>query len=174
MEKEWFLFFDGIFLRNRQPHPFLYRRRHLLYRLISQFRFHLLFLHRLLIHLYPATGTPPAINSRTVLPPPRTVSYRQPTDYTNFPHSISNRLPKCPINALQLGVCAKLLGGVVDVEIGKTSCCPLISGLVDLDAAVCLCTAVKAKVLGLNLNIPVDLSLILNGCNKKLVEGFTC
>ncbi|KGN50234.1 pEARLI1-like lipid transfer protein 1 [Cucumis sativus] len=81
---------------------------------------------------------------------------------------------KCPINALQLGVCAKLLGGVVDVEIGKTSCCPLISGLVDLDAAVCLCTAVKAKVLGLNLNIPVDLSLILNGCNKKLVEGFTC
>ncbi|KAA0039700.1 lipid transfer protein EARLI 1-like [Cucumis melo var. makuwa] len=81
---------------------------------------------------------------------------------------------KCPIDTLKLGVCAKLLGGVVDIEIGKTSCCPLISKLVDLDAAVCLCTALKANVLGLRLNIPVDLSLILNGCNKKIAKGFKC
>ncbi|KAL0542130.1 hypothetical protein IC582_022221 [Cucumis melo] len=81
---------------------------------------------------------------------------------------------KCPIDTLKLGVCAKLLGGVVGVEIGKTSCCPLIQGIADLDAAVCLCTALKANVLGVRLNIPVDLSLILNGCNKKIVEGFKC
>ncbi|KAA0039699.1 pEARLI1-like lipid transfer protein 1 [Cucumis melo var. makuwa] len=81
---------------------------------------------------------------------------------------------KCPIDTLKLGVCAKLLGGVVDVEIGKTSCCPLISKLVDLDAAVCLCTALKANVLGVRLNIPLDLSLILNGCNRQIAKGFKC
>ncbi|XP_038876023.1 pEARLI1-like lipid transfer protein 1 [Benincasa hispida] len=81
---------------------------------------------------------------------------------------------KCPIDALKLGVCAKLLGGVVDVQIGKTSCCPLIQGLADLDAAVCLCTSLRANVLGVRLNIPVDLSLILNGCNRNIAKGFEC
>jgi hypothetical protein len=37
-------------------------------------------------------------------------------------------------------------------------CCPLLDGLVDLEAAVCLCTAIKANVLGIHLN----LSLVLN------------
>ncbi|KAB2632501.1 14 kDa proline-rich protein DC2.15-like [Pyrus ussuriensis x Pyrus communis] len=43
----------------------------------------------------------------------------------------------------------------------------LIEGLVDLDAAVCLCTAIKANVMGINLNIPISLSLLLNYCGKK-------
>jgi hypothetical protein len=45
-------------------------------------------------------------------------------------------------------------------------CCSLHGGLVDLDTAVCLCTAIKAYVLGIKLNLPIDLSLILNKCSK--------
>nr|GEV27005.1 hypothetical protein [Tanacetum cinerariifolium] len=44
--------------------------------------------------------------------------------------------------------------------------------LVDIEAAVCLCTAIKANVLGINLNVPVSLSLLLNVCGKKVPSGF--
>uniref|UniRef100_A0A0E0LTS7 Bifunctional inhibitor/plant lipid transfer protein/seed storage helical domain-containing protein n=1 Tax=Oryza punctata TaxID=4537 RepID=A0A0E0LTS7_ORYPU len=83
---------------------------------------------------------------------------------------------RCPIDALKLRVCANVLNGLVGVKIGAgpDDCCPLLSGLADLDAAVCLCTAIKANVLGLNLNIPVDLSLILNNCGKICPSDFTC
>ncbi|XP_022922132.1 14 kDa proline-rich protein DC2.15-like [Cucurbita moschata] len=83
----------------------------------------------------------------------------------------------CPRDTLKLGVCAKLLGGLLDVTVGKppvTPCCSLIEGLVDLEAAVCLCTAIKANVLGKNLNVPVSLSLLLNVCKKNVPEGFKC
>ncbi|KAK4425469.1 Lipid transfer protein EARLI 1 [Sesamum alatum] len=53
-------------------------------------------------------------------------------------------------------------------------CCTLIEGLADLEAAVCLCTAIKASVLGINLNVPVSLSLLLNYCGKKAPSGFQC
>lgn len=83
----------------------------------------------------------------------------------------------CPRDALKLGVCAKVLGGLTGVVIGtppKKPCCSLLEGLVDLEAAICLCTAIKANVLGLNLNVPVDLSLLLNYCGKKVPKGFKC
>ncbi|XP_022852702.1 lipid transfer protein EARLI 1-like [Olea europaea var. sylvestris] len=83
----------------------------------------------------------------------------------------------CPMDALKLGVCANLLGGLLGVTIGtplKTPCCSLIQGLVDLEAAVCLCTAIKANVLGINLNVPLSLSLLLNVCSKKVPPGFKC
>lgn len=83
----------------------------------------------------------------------------------------------CPIDALKLGVCANLLGGLVGAVIGtppSEPCCSLIRGLVDLEAAACLCTAIRAKVLGINLNVPLSLSLILNACGKKVPEGFKC
>ncbi|CAH1429585.1 unnamed protein product [Lactuca virosa] len=83
----------------------------------------------------------------------------------------------CPKDTLKLGVCANLLGGLVGVEVGSPSvkpCCTLIGGLADLDAAVCLCTAIKANVLGINLNVPVSLSLLLNACGKKVPSGFKC
>jgi len=56
----------------------------------------------------------------------------------------------------------------------KTPCCSLIEGLVDLEAAICLCTAIKANVLGINLNVPVSLSLLLNYCGKNLPTDFHC
>ncbi|CAN1258825.1 Lipid transfer protein EARLI 1, partial [Linum perenne] len=84
---------------------------------------------------------------------------------------------KCPIDALKLGVCADVLGSLLKLKIGNPPvkpCCSLINGLVDLEAAVCLCTAIKANLLGINLNVPLSLSLLLNVCDKKVPSGFQC
>ncbi|KAK5782780.1 14 kDa proline-rich protein DC2.15-like [Gossypium arboreum] len=83
---------------------------------------------------------------------------------------------KCPRDALKLGVCANVLG-LVNATVGSPPvkpCCSLLDGLVDLEAAVCLCTAIKANVLGIKLDIPVSLSLLLNVCSKKVPSGFQC
>ncbi|KAJ9549913.1 hypothetical protein OSB04_022456 [Centaurea solstitialis] len=83
----------------------------------------------------------------------------------------------CPKDTLKLGVCANLLSGLVGLEVGSPPvkpCCTLIQGLTDIEAAVCLCTAIKANVLGINLNVPVSLSLLLNACGKKVPTGFKC
>ncbi|KAF2913130.1 hypothetical protein DAI22_10g065700 [Oryza sativa Japonica Group] len=74
---------------------------------------------------------------------------------------------RCPINALKLRVCA-------NIGYGPDDCCSLLSGIADLDAAICLCTAVKANVLGIRVNLPVDLGLILNKCGKTYPTDFTC
>ncbi|XP_059275993.1 lipid transfer protein EARLI 1-like [Lycium ferocissimum] len=84
---------------------------------------------------------------------------------------------KCSIDTLKLGVCANVLGNLLGVVIGNPSkkpCCSLIQGLVDLDAALCLCTAIKANILGINLNVPISLSLLLSACGKKVPSGFQC
>ncbi|KAJ6947041.1 hypothetical protein NC651_001668 [Populus alba x Populus x berolinensis] len=84
---------------------------------------------------------------------------------------------KCPKDALKLGVCADLLGSLLNVTVGTPPvkpCCSVIQGLLDLEAAVCLCTAIKANILGINLNIPVSLSLLLNVCGKKVPKDFQC
>ncbi|CAL9044597.1 unnamed protein product, partial [Musa banksii] len=84
---------------------------------------------------------------------------------------------KCPINTLKLVACANVLNGLITVGVGKfqpCECCTLIDGLVDLEAAVCLCTTLKAKVLGINLNVLVDLSLLLNYCGKIVPKEFQC
>ncbi|KAL6007866.1 hypothetical protein ACLOJK_033370 [Asimina triloba] len=84
--------------------------------------------------------------------------------------------PACPRDALKLGVCADLLG-LVNVVIGSPPtlpCCSLLQGLVDLEAAVCLCTAIKANILGINLNVPVSLNLLLNSCGRTCPSGFEC
>ncbi|KAJ1261631.1 hypothetical protein BS78_09G045400 [Paspalum vaginatum] len=82
----------------------------------------------------------------------------------------------CPINALKLQVCANVLN-LLKLNlpvVGNEQCCPLLQGLVDLDAAVCVCTAIRANVLGINLNVPVDLRLLLNNCGKVCPADFTC
>ncbi|KAL2321590.1 hypothetical protein Fmac_025969 [Flemingia macrophylla] len=92
------------------------------------------------------------------------------------PKPPSTKYGTCPEDTLKFGVCANLLG-LVNVQLGKpptTPCCSLIQGLADLEAAVCLCTALKANVLGINLNVPVKLSLLLNVCGKKVPKDFIC
>ncbi|KAE8674410.1 putative lipid-binding protein [Hibiscus syriacus] len=82
----------------------------------------------------------------------------------------------CPKDTLKLGVCADLLG-LVNIVVGTpptSKCCALIQGLSDLEAALCLCTAIKANVLGINLNVPVTLSLLLSACQKEIPPGFIC
>ncbi|PHT92639.1 pEARLI1-like lipid transfer protein 2, partial [Capsicum annuum] len=85
---------------------------------------------------------------------------------------------KCPKDTLKLKVCANLLNDLVHLVIGsspaKTECCSLIEGLADLDAALCLCTALKANVLGIHLNVPLSLSLLLNNCGKYAPKNFQC
>ncbi|KAF3615524.1 hypothetical protein CQW23_14785 [Capsicum baccatum] len=85
--------------------------------------------------------------------------------------------PFCPRDTLKLGACADLLG-LVNVAIGSqvtTPCCTLLEGLADLEAAACLCTAIKANVLGIvKLDIPVALSALVSACAKKVPTGFKC
>uniref|UniRef100_A0A803L6K5 Bifunctional inhibitor/plant lipid transfer protein/seed storage helical domain-containing protein n=2 Tax=Chenopodium quinoa TaxID=63459 RepID=A0A803L6K5_CHEQI len=84
----------------------------------------------------------------------------------------------CPLDTLKLGVCANLLGNLLNLQIGTPPvqpCCSLIQGLADLEAAVCLCTVIRANVLNLiNLNLPVNLSLLLNACGRRAPRGFQC
>ncbi|PAN39491.1 hypothetical protein PAHAL_7G246900 [Panicum hallii] len=103
-------------------------------------------------------------------PPPSTPS--TPSTPTPTPASFG----KCPRDALKLGVCANVLG-LIKAKVGvppTEPCCPLLEGLVDLEAALCLCTAIKGNILGINLNLPIDLSLILNHCGKTVPTGFKC
>ncbi|XP_054793532.1 14 kDa proline-rich protein DC2.15-like [Prosopis cineraria] len=91
------------------------------------------------------------------------------------PSSPSSSNRRCPLDALKLGVCANVLN-LVNVKVGSPPtlpCCSLLKGLVDLEVAACLCTALKANVLGINLNIPISLSLILNNCGMNN-SGFQC
>lgn len=84
---------------------------------------------------------------------------------------------KCPKDTLKFGVCGDWLGLVHEVIGTKPSsnCCAVLEGLADLEAALCLCTAIKANVLGiLKFKIPVAISLVINSCGKKVPEGFAC
>ncbi|GJM91409.1 hypothetical protein PR202_gb07394 [Eleusine coracana subsp. coracana] len=113
----------------------------------------------------PYCGGPVIPNPPVVVPPPVVPTPSIPT----------GGYGKCPIDALKLKVCANVLGGLINVGLPeKEQCCPLLQGLVDLDAAVCLCTAIKANVLGIKLNVPVSLNLVLNKCGKYCPKDFTC
>ena len=84
---------------------------------------------------------------------------------------------KCPVDTLKLAVCANVVTGLVDLNFGggkKTPCCSLLTGLTNVDAALCLCTALKANVLGIVSSVPLDISLLLNYCGKKSPQGFQC
>ncbi|XP_073148189.1 putative lipid-binding protein At4g00165 [Henckelia pumila] len=84
---------------------------------------------------------------------------------------------KCPRDTLKFGVCGDWLGLVHEVIGTKPDpkCCVLVEGLADVEAALCLCTAIKANVLGIVMvNIPLAISLVVNSCGKKVPEGFVC
>ncbi|GAU15085.1 hypothetical protein TSUD_08230 [Trifolium subterraneum] len=118
----------------------------------------------------PSASPPPKASTP---PPPSTPSASPPPKASTPPPSTTQ---KCPSDTLKLGVCADVLG-LVNIVVGSpasSKCCALIQGLADLDAAVCLCTAIKANVLGINLNIPVTLGLLLSACEKSLPSGFQC
>ncbi|CAN6476625.1 unnamed protein product [Victoria cruziana] len=82
----------------------------------------------------------------------------------------------CPVNALKLGACVDVLGGLVHLGLGdpvENACCPLLQGLVELEAAACLCTSLRLKVLNLNIYLPLALQLLIT-CGKTPPPGFIC
>ncbi|CAK8569999.1 unnamed protein product [Lathyrus sativus] len=122
----------------------------------------------------PKPCPPPATTPPPTPPKPSTPPSTTPPPTASPPTPSSSQ--KCPKDTLKLGVCADLLG-LVNVVVGSpasSKCCALIQGLADLDAAICLCTAIKANVLGINLNVPVTLSLLLSACEKSVPSGFQC
>ncbi|KAK2399005.1 hypothetical protein P8452_06325 [Trifolium repens] len=123
----------------------------------------------------PKASPPPHSKTPHASPPPhsKTPKASPPPKASTPPPSTTQ---KCPRDTLKLGVCADVLG-LVNIVVGSpasSKCCALIQGLADLDAAVCLCTAIKANVLGINLNIPVSLSILLSACQKSVPSGFQC
>ncbi|XP_047069608.1 14 kDa proline-rich protein DC2.15-like [Lolium rigidum] len=105
-------------------------------------------------------------------PTPATPTPSTPSTPTPTPASFG----RCPRDALKLGVCANVLG-LIKAKVGvppTLPCCPLLEGLVDLEAAVCLCTVLKANILGIKLKLPIDLSLVLNHCGRSVPTGFKC
>ncbi|KAL8478194.1 hypothetical protein ACS0TY_030185 [Phlomoides rotata] len=119
----------------------------------------------------PETPCPP--------PPPKTPAVKPPT-IPKTPTVPKPPSPKpqetCPIDILKLGACVDVLGGLVHIGIGSSSndaCCPVLQGLVDLDAAICLCTTIKAKLLNINIILPIALQVLID-CGKTPPSGFTC
>ncbi|MQM13581.1 hypothetical protein Taro_046510 [Colocasia esculenta] len=83
----------------------------------------------------------------------------------------------CPIDTLKLDACVDILGGLVHIGIGPSAseaCCPVLSGLADLDAAVCLCTTLRAKLLNIKLILPIALKLLVDSCGKHVPSDFQC
>ncbi|CAI8584822.1 unnamed protein product [Vicia faba] len=77
----------------------------------------------------------------------------------------------CP----DLRVCVNVLKDLVSIIIGAPQCkpcCPFIAGLIDVEAHVCLCTAIKADILGIDINIPIK--VLLNVCGRKVPDGPIC
>ncbi|KAF3532505.1 hypothetical protein DY000_02039164, partial [Brassica cretica] len=129
----------------------------------------------------PPTPTPPVVTP----PPPPT-----PTPETPCPPPPPPPIPcpppppaltpepeTCSIDALKLGACVDVLGGLIHIRLGKSyakaTCCPVLGGLVGLDAAVCLCTTIRAKLLNIDLIIPIALELLVD-CGKTPPRDFKC
>ncbi|TKY74766.1 pEARLI lipid transfer protein 1 [Spatholobus suberectus] len=122
-----------------------------------------------------ANGCPPSPKPTPPTPKPSPSPPPAPKASCPPPSPPSSK-GSCPKDTLKLGVCADLLG-LVNIVVGtppSSQCCALIKGLADLEAVLCLCTAIKANVLGINLNVPVTLSLILSACQKTVPPGFQC
>jgi len=82
----------------------------------------------------------------------------------------------CPLDALKLGACVDLLGSLVHMGIGDpvvNQCCPVIQGVLELDAALCFCTTIRLKLLNLNVILPLALELFVQ-CGVTPPSGFTC
>ncbi|XP_058781029.1 pEARLI1-like lipid transfer protein 3 [Vicia villosa] len=112
------------------------------------------------------------------------LSYSTFTDATDGSSPSPNSTPiaaspsqqgQCPIDNLKLRDCVGLLGVI---NYGNPpfggKCCALIDDLVDLEAATCLCIALKANVLGIKVDIPINLSLILSACKKTVPPEYKC
>ncbi|XP_064955180.1 36.4 kDa proline-rich protein-like [Musa acuminata AAA Group] len=119
----------------------------------------------------PIMGKPPITVPPITVPP---VMGKPPV--TAPPPTSPPASPTCPVDTLKIGACVDLLGGLVHIGAGDPAanqCCPLLQGLVEIEAAVCLCTTIKLKVLDMNVYVPLALQLLLT-CGKTPPPGYTC
>ncbi|CAN1174586.1 36.4 kDa proline-rich protein [Linum perenne] len=122
---------------------------------------------------YPPPVTPPVIN-----PPPPVVTPPPPCPPgggADVPTPPATQ-PTCTIGGLKLGACVDVLGGLVHVGVGnpvENVCCPVIKGLLELEAALCLCTSIRLKLLNINIFIPLALQALIT-CGKTPPPGFVC
>ncbi|RWW38337.1 hypothetical protein BHE74_00056440 [Ensete ventricosum] len=119
----------------------------------------------------PVIGYPPVIGNPPITFPP--VIGRPPgigAPPGTFPPGT------CPVDAIKIGACVDLLGGLVHIVIGDpvvNQCCPLLQGLLELEAAVCLCTTIRLRLLSINIYLPLALQLLIT-CGMTPPPGFTC
>ncbi|CAL5030103.1 unnamed protein product [Urochloa decumbens] len=120
--------------------------------------------------LAPAAACPTCPTPTPPPPPP-------PKTPVPCPPPPSSPTGKCPLNTLKLLACVDALNGLVHAVVGakpSEKCCPLLSGVADLDAALCLCTAIKAKALGIDIVLPVAIEVLVNECHKNVPASFQC
>ncbi|RWW06055.1 hypothetical protein GW17_00030640 [Ensete ventricosum] len=128
----------------------------------------------------PVIGRPPGIGAPPgTFPPGNTPSVPSPgtTPPGNTPSVPSpGSTTTCPVDAIKIGACVDLLGGLVHIVIGDpvvNQCCPLLQGLLELEAAVCLCTTIRLRLLSINIYLPLALQLLIT-CGMTPPPGFTC
>ncbi|WCJ25963.1 Bifunctional inhibitor/lipid-transfer protein/seed storage 2S albumin superfamily protein [Euphorbia peplus] len=83
----------------------------------------------------------------------------------------------CPRDAVKMGVCVDLLADLLKVQAGlppNHPCCSALFGFMDIEAAICLCTTMKASFLGITIDMPIKMTLLLNFCGKPVPKGFIC
>ncbi|PIM99373.1 hypothetical protein CDL12_28132 [Handroanthus impetiginosus] len=124
----------------------------------------------------PKVPVPPVTVPKVPIPPVTVPPVLNPPKGGKAPCTPPAAPATCPIDTLKLGACVDLLGGLVHIGLGDPAaneCCPIISGLVELEAAVCLCTTLKIKALNLNIYVPLALQLLVT-CGKTPPPGYTC
>ncbi|KAG8043452.1 hypothetical protein GUJ93_ZPchr0458g22636 [Zizania palustris] len=125
---------------------------------------------------YCPTPKPPPPPPPALKPPPSSVPC-PPPPYTPVTPTPPSSTGKCPINTLKLLACVDALNGLVHAVVGakaSDACCPLLSGVADLDAALCLCTTIKAKALSVSLVLPIAIEVLVNECGKHVPSSFQC
>ncbi|QCE07599.1 Hydrophobic seed protein [Vigna unguiculata] len=83
----------------------------------------------------------------------------------------------CPRDTLKLAACSGFLNGWMNFSTGmppRAQCCAVVDGYADFEVAVCLCTALRANIMGFNLNIPIAFTKLINTCSKNVPDGFIC
>ncbi|WOG89725.1 hypothetical protein DCAR_0208963 [Daucus carota subsp. sativus] len=125
----------------------------------------------------PILPYPPTLPATPIpnLPVTPTLPYPPTLPATPIPKNTNKNT--CPKNVLKLGVCTDMLGRSLGQTFGSpptTPCCKILEGLIDFEAAICLCTALKANVLGIVFDFPIAINNVFNHCEKDNPSGFQC
>ena len=81
----------------------------------------------------------------------------------------------CSMNLPKLAVCSPLLNLPISLlGLQSQPCCATLQGLLDVELSLCLCLAIKANILGINVNAPIALNLLLDTCKLQTPINFQC